>query len=47
MNFIESLLHLDPDNGSGIFEVALVLAFAAAAILAAGRAVRRTRRLER
>jgi len=45
MNFIESLLNLDPDGGSGIFEATVVLALAAIAVFAVGRAVRRARLL--
>lgn len=34
MNFIESLLHMSPDNGTGSTEVAIVVAILAGLLLA-------------
>lgn len=44
MNWMEQLLQIDPDAGSGLFEVAVVLMVALALGLGASRLWRRSRR---
>ncbi len=44
MNWVETLFHVGPDDGSGLFEVAIALLVSALVALVAIRMTRRKRR---
>jgi hypothetical protein len=47
MNFVERVFHLDPDAGSGLFEIVIIVTVASLMAMGARIAIRRAGRARR